>query len=484
MHLRSFSCKIFLTALLSVLGLVSVAQEDDEYWKKLLNEEVEIENPVYKPVISLGAGVLGFFGDVKNPGANVLSGRNGYKVNVSTFVGKKNFFKLNIFVLKGSLSGQDFNISRLMQSIPVADLPIDKLGDPIYPNSSFFTDLFQIGVTMEYGFAHLIGNSKQFRPFISVGFSPVFFSPKGDLSYTKSDGTSGYYHFWSDGTMRDFSQSGADAWRAKPVSYDRKFETDLSGADLYGRGSYSQSSFSIPVEVGLDFYLSQRVCLRVATTVNYTLSDVIDNYDSKVAKSIGLKGKGYNDIFTFTYFSMNFDLFSDPKTIMIEKMFADLDNFDYEVLLADQDNDGILDVMDRCPDTPNGVAVDSIYGCPLDADNDGVYDYIDQEANTPKGATIDDKGVQLSQEKLFEMFEHKNAVLRKEIKVVPVAPIWTRNISFTPGVIPAKFKAVDTDNDGYISFTELLKTIDDYFDEKTTLSPEDISELNNFFFSQ
>lgn len=481
MHWRSFSCKLFLSAFLSVLGLVGVAQEDDEYWKKLLNEEVEIENPVYKPVISIGAGVLGFFGDVKNPGANILSGRNGYKVNVSTLVGKKNFFKFNVYVLKGSLSGQNFGISKTMQSMPV--LPIDKNGDDIYPNTAFYTDIFQIGVTFEYGFAHLIGNSKQFRPFISVGFSPIFFSPKGDLSYTKSDGTIGYYHFWSDGTMRNFSQDSPEAWQAKPISFDRKYETDLSGADLYGRGSYSQSSFAIPVEVGFDFFLSQRVCLRVATTVNYALSDVIDNYDSKVAKNVGLKGKGYNDIFTFTYFSMNFDLFSDPKSITIEKMFADYENYDYEVLLADQDNDNIFDVIDQCPDTPNGVAVDSL-GCPYDSDKDGVYDYIDQEANTPSGATIDDMGVQLGQEKLAEMFQQKNAVLRNEIKVIPVAPIWTRSITFTPGVIPDKFKGVDADGDGYISFTELLKAVDDYFDEKTNFKPEDIYDLNSYFFSQ
>jgi len=153
------------------------------------------------------------------------------------------------------------------------------------------------------------------------------------------------------------------------------------------------------------------------------------------------------------------------------------------VLLADQDNDGIMDMVDQCLDTPAGVEVDTV-GCPLDSDNDGVFDYLDKESSTPKGATVDNQGVQLDEGKLSEMFEQKNAVLRKEIRVVPVAPIWTRNITYTPGIIPDKFKAVDADGDGYVSFTELLKTIDDYFDEKTTLNSDDIYELNNFFFSQ
>lgn len=482
MRLNSFRSKILLTALLSFLGIASFAQEEDEYWKKLLNEEVEVENPVYKPVMSFGAGVLSFFGDIKNPGTNILSGRNGYKFNVSTLVGKKNFFKLNFFVLFGSLSGQDFDISRTMQQ---QTLPLNDLNEPIYPNSSFQTEFYQLGMNLEYGFAHFMKSQKQFRPFISIGVAPIIFSPKGDLTYSNGPGgVPGYYHFWSDGTIRNFPQNSIDAWKASVVKFEGDYETDLSSANLYDAGKYTQNSIVIPVDVGFDFYLSNRVNLRIATSVNYSFSDMLDNYDSKVAKYCKLKGKGYGDIFTFTYFSMSFDLFSDPKTMMIEKMFADLDNFDYEVLLADQDNDGILDVTDQCPDTPNGVAVDSISGCPFDSDRDGVYDYLDQETNTPTGATVDDKGIQVSEEKLSEMFDSKNAVLRKEIKVIPVTKIWTRNITFTPGVIPDKFKSFDTDGDGYISFQELLKTIDDYFDEKTSLKPEDVYELNDFFFSQ
>lgn len=480
MYLKSFGLKIFLVFAFALLSIVSFAQEDEEYWKKLLNEEVEVENPVYKPVISIGTGVLSFFGDVKNPGTNMLAGKNGFKLNISTLVGKNNFYKLNFFALYGNISGQDYDISRKMQTMPV--LPVDDNGDNIYPNSAFNTELYQFGINFEYGFGHLFKDQRKFKPFISIGVAPIMYSPKGDLTYGNTVPPS-YYHFWSDGTIRDFAEGSPEAATAKVIHLNHKYETDLSKADLFGRGKYSQNSISIPVEVGFDFYLSYRINLRIASSINYTFTDLIDNYDSKVAKAIGLKGKGYNDYFTFTYFSMNFDLFSDPKSIMIEKAFAELENFDYEVLLADQDNDGIMDMVDKCLDTPAGVEVDTT-GCPFDTDNDGVYNYLDKEENTPQGATVDDQGVQLNEDKLSEMFEQKNAVLRKEIRVVPVAPIWTRNITYTPGVIPDKFKAVDADGDGYISFTELLKTIDDYFDEKTTLNSDDIYELNNFFFSQ
>lgn len=51
----------------------------------------------------------------------------------------------------------------------------------------------------------------------------------------------------------------------------------------------------------------------------------------------------------------------------------------------DKDKDGVWDKIDRCPNTPRGVAVDSV-GCPLDEDHDGVPDYLDQCLGTPAAA--------------------------------------------------------------------------------------------------
>ena len=57
-----------------------------------------------------------------------------------------------------------------------------------------------------------------------------------------------------------------------------------------------------------------------------------------------------------------------------------------------------------------------------------------------------------------------------------------------PGVIePGVFRSdpvLDSDADGYISFDELLKAIDLYFDFQVDLKIEELRELNDFFFSQ
>jgi OOP family OmpA-OmpF porin len=57
----------------------------------------------------------------------------------------------------------------------------------------------------------------------------------------------------------------------------------------------------------------------------------------------------------------------------------------------DSDGDGVPDYLDKCPDTPRGVKVDRS-GCPLDSDGDGVFDYQDKCPNTPRGVAVDKDG--------------------------------------------------------------------------------------------
>ncbi|WP_143870368.1 carbohydrate-binding domain-containing protein [Catenovulum sediminis] len=58
----------------------------------------------------------------------------------------------------------------------------------------------------------------------------------------------------------------------------------------------------------------------------------------------------------------------------------------------DADNDGVIDSQDQCPNTPANAMVDSV-GCQItDSDNDGVADSDDQCPNTPTHDTVDSQG--------------------------------------------------------------------------------------------
>src|SRR5712691_5441752 len=61
---------------------------------------------------------------------------------------------------------------------------------------------------------------------------------------------------------------------------------------------------------------------------------------------------------------------------------------------ADSDGDGVLDLNDRCPDTPKGARVNR-QGCPWDTDQDGVLEGLDQCPDTPRGWPVDEAGCPL-----------------------------------------------------------------------------------------
>ncbi|MBO6005960.1 MAG: OmpA family protein, partial [Paludibacteraceae bacterium] len=59
----------------------------------------------------------------------------------------------------------------------------------------------------------------------------------------------------------------------------------------------------------------------------------------------------------------------------------------------DADGDGVADYLDKCPNTPAAARgkVDA-KGCPLDTDEDGVPDYLDKCPNSAKGFVVDENG--------------------------------------------------------------------------------------------
>jgi len=163
----------------------------------------------------------------------------------------------------------------------------------------------------------------------------------------------------------------------------------------------------------------------------------------------------------------------------VERLFREVE-FD-PTFFDDEDLDGVFDGWDNCPGTPVGAVVDS-FGCAVDSDNDGVADYADKELNTRHGAYVSSDGVEITESDLAALLDKSMAANRNEIDLYINQGTAGRRTGKT--TIPDKFKPVDTDRDGYISFEEMLKEIDKFFDFQSNLKTEDIYELNSFFFSQ
>jgi len=447
--------KILISLLL--IGGSSILSAQEDFYEDLLNEEVEVENPVYKPVIGGGVGSLVFYGDVKNNYNNPLLGKAAYKVNVSTFLDNQHFYKANFFLLYGVLNGNERSFENTAR------------------NLNFETDLIAFGINVNYDFRHLIKGERLVRPFISVGVENIQFNSKSDLMNSNSN----FYNYWSDGTIRDVPEGSG--MESNIISRDYIYESDLRELDLYGLGNYSQNTFAIPVEAGFDFSLSDRVVLRLGTSLHFTLTDLLDNVTSQNQGGLVI-GDNKNDKFGFSYVTLHLDLFSDAETILVEKMFANLEGFDY-TMYGDEDNDLVYDGWDECPMTPRGVAVDTL-GCPFDTDNDGIYDYKDNEVNSRPGAYVNENGVEITEDEVIARLDQSMAVNREDVDKYILKNVGFSTLNRSNIPIPSKFKPLDEDEDEYISYEEMLRAIDRFFDFESTLTTEEIYELNDFFFQQ
>lgn len=429
------------------------AQED--VWEKMLREQVEVKNPIYKPVIGIGPGYLHFMGDIRNNLHNPLLENIGIKFNVSTFLDSKRYYVTNFGLTYGTLTGNQRSLT-----IPAKNL-------------NFESSVIAFSLNLEYRFGHFYRKNPILSPFISAGIENFQFNTKGDLY----DKTGSLYFYWNNGTIRNRPQ---DVYPNRLLQRDYVYETDLREQDIYGKGKYPENAFAIPFDAGIDFHVSNRLTIRMGHSVHFANTDYLDNLGGtdNTSANGNAGGNKRNDRFSFSYITMHLDLFSSPRKKVVEKMFASLDDYDY-ALYEDEDNDGVFDGWDKCPDTPSGVPVDST-GCPFDADKDGVPDYLDREPGSLPGAIVDKKGITIP-DSLVDNFLAIEAVGRKDAA-------WYWSVAQKPvkvkTVIPEKFRFVDADQDGYLSFEEVIAAIDAYFDYKNNLTLPDLYELQDFFFSQ
>ncbi len=452
MRIRHFILGIICLAVLLPVRKAN-AQEID--FDSLLIREVTVENPTYMPIIGVATGAMHFFGDVSNSYATPLTGEYGFRINVSSPpFDKERTFLVNFYLLFGEVTGNERSF------------------DDLERNLNFSSKLTAFGINLEYNFGHLIKKeSPVLKPFISLGFEPFMFSAKGDLS-----SPTGTYNYWSDGTIRDIPEDAPNNARNNVLMRDWVYETDLRDADFYGLGNYSQFSFAIPFDVGVDFNVSPRMKFRMGTSFHLSFTDMIDNVSSE---AVGVTGNSSRDHFMFTYVGLHFDLFSEPKTRTEELLFAELDDFDY-LMFEDDDGDGVLNGSDNCPETPPGVAVDTL-GCPFDDDFDGVPNYLDRE-DSRQGAIVDSVGVEMDEDELIRLLATKEAISRADLHLYLSAGEKQEQMTLTD--LDEKFHVLDADSDGYLSFDELLLSIDEFFDYQSFMDTDEVYMIINFFFAQ
>lgn len=420
-------------------------QIDPDYETALLEEEDNLSGTAFKPVLGFGVGSFSFYGDVNDYFRTPLSGLTSTRISVSRNLSR--YFDFEFNGTFGNVTGNEYN------------------GDSSQ-FLNFKTSLFLGGVSLYYNFNHILKRKRPIHPYLGLGVEILQFTPKADLYNANHI----RYNYWSDGTIRDVAPGPEQIGNLIQRDYD--YETDLRSLNLYGYGDYSKTSFAIPVDVGVNVTVSDRVTFRLGSTFHLAMTDYIDNR----------KGGGLwkNDVILNTYACLTFDMFSPADEITAVENFK---NLKFTITdKQDEDGDGVDDFNDECPDTPKGVKV-NYKGCPIDTDKDGIPDYLDKQPETPSGSlAVSLNGVRMSESQLIALLYDPDAVKRSEMK------LYTQKTEAKTGEktkgIPDKFKIVDTNGDNYISLEELQKAIDAVFEMNSTLTPSDIIELQDFFFNQ
>ncbi|MCE9540200.1 MAG: hypothetical protein K8R85_13435, partial [Bacteroidetes bacterium] len=138
---------------------------------------------------------------------------------------------------------------------------------------------------------------------------------------------------------------------SKVLRRDYTYETKLN----------SGSAFSMPVGMGVNIKIIEKISINLCATYYFTTTDWIENFKNKK-----------NDRYIFANIALKYHLGSisddDSNPVYQTVDFVSLDSLD-------SDGDKVPDAVDYCPGTPKDVVV-TPDGCPEDSDLDGVPDYM------------------------------------------------------------------------------------------------------------
>ena len=165
-----------------------------------------------------------------------------------------------------------------------------------------------------------------------------------------------------------------------------------------------ESGINLPLGLGISLDVSERIRFDIGMNYHLSFADIDHTISEK------------NDNFSVVNFTFHYDLFTPKPDDYNYYDETNYTNINFKAMdLEDHDSDGVADIDDNCPSTPNGVKVNE-FGCPFDGDNDGVPNYLDEELNTKIGAVVNERGIQLTDEEYYSMYSEYEAASREYAK--------------------------------------------------------------------
>ena len=332
---------------------------------------------LFKPQISLGIGMMTFYGDIgsNHKGYHPTVSKLGYDLRLINPL--TDYLDLSFYVLFGQISSNERTLDR---------------------NLNFNSNITTGGLTVNYNFNHLFKKNRVINPYVNLGIESMEFLSKTDLR----DVNGNYYNYWSDGTIRDLAENDPNANSAVEIYRDYSYESDIREQNLDGFGQYAERTWGVPIEFGANFHTGKRIRIRVGSSMHFTFSDLLDGVTHQSVDSRA--GNDKKDKILYTHFALTYDLTLPKKNERPAEIPA-VDPLElYRQDTLDSDGDLVVDLADRCANTPMEARPIDEFGCPVDVDKDGVPDYRDEQLSTPDSSIAKENGVAFTTDDFQTMY--------------------------------------------------------------------------------
>lgn len=333
----------------------------------------------YSPTIGFGVGTIGFYGDLNDRDYG------------SPFTANPAF---NAYIVQPVTDYLNVRFSFLVAQIREEERSLER-------NINFESDIRAGSMLLEYNFDHFLPEERKITPFITTGIEIAEFNPKTDLEAFGGE----RYNYWTDGTIRNVAENDPDAAQSVIIQRDYSYETDVREAGFNNSTTYSERAISIPVGVGVMMHLNDQFDFRLEGIMHLTFSDYFDGITPKTkTEFVGNKrGNANNDHFLYSGFSLSYNFQKVEGADKFERFDDSPVDFLASGNTEDFDSDGVIDLIDNCPNTPREVEVDSL-GCPVDSDGDGVPDFKDKEPNSEYPEFANDEGVEMTDDMIYASY--------------------------------------------------------------------------------
>jgi outer membrane protein OmpA-like peptidoglycan-associated protein len=351
--------------------------------------------------LGVHGGFFGYAGDVAiQPGY-------GFGVHLRKALGY--VFAVRFDLMRGQAFGKNFK--SLSSGTPLsqvgANTSLSHLGySPAKPYYlSYSSEYYQAAVEGVVNVGNLLfhkaNNKWGVYGFAGVGlsaYSTKYDAKNGDKLYDFSPA--------SLGTQDLTTFAGRDErYRKLNSLWDGSYETNgmakTSDIDIFFNRKKDNftTNVVVPMGFGLSYRLSSRVNVSIEEQVILLDDDLLDGQDR--AYDGGFTPN--RDIPHYANVRLAFNIGSTKNRVEplwwynpMDMPYANLQKITKrppaEDLLKDDDNDGVINMLDKEADTPAGAAVDT-RGRALDSDSDGVKDYVDKEPFTAPGMPVDHDGI-------------------------------------------------------------------------------------------